>query len=183
MSGTGGGGPVEAIYWVKDTMTQWRIRGKGWLVSADDVEDTKDAQNSGTVTVKAEVGRYMRPKGDHETQNSDWSWKTEVDNHFENLSPGMRGSFKNPPPGQPKANGKAEDEELGQKGGHLEDDAQARKNFRVAIITPEEVERLDLSDPEKAKRWLFTLSKEFGGPGGDENSTPNKEWNEVETWP
>ena len=182
-SGTGGGGPVEAIYWVKDTMTQWRIRGKAWVVAADDVEGGEEAQNSGTVTVKAEVGRYMRPVGDHATKNSEWDWRKEVENHFENLSPSMRGTFKNPPPGHPLSEGKGPGEELGQKGGHLADEELARKNFRVMIITPEEVERTDLSDPEKSKRWIYTLAKEFGGPGGYDESKPNGEWNETETWP
>jgi len=185
-SGTGGGGPVEAVYWVKDTMTQWRIRGKAWVVAADDVEGGDEAQNSGTVTVKAEVGRYMRPVGDHETKNSEWSWKREVENNYENLSPGMRGSFMNPPPGHPVSEGKDTQagEDLGQKGGHLADDDLARKNFRVVIITPEEVERVDLSDPAKARRWIYTLAEEFGGPGGNEGSKSNgTEWNETETWP
>lgn len=185
-SGTGGGGPVEAVYWVKDTMTQWRIRGKAWVVAADDIEGGTDAaQNSGTVTVKAAVGKYMRPVGDHAQKNSDWSWKNEVENHFENLSPSMRGTFKNPPPGQPISQGKDEQagEELGQKAAHLSEDDLARKNFRVVIITPEEVERVDLSDPEKSKRWLYTLAEEFGGPGGSGESKPNREWNETETWP
>ncbi|KAK5944766.1 hypothetical protein PMZ80_001966 [Knufia obscura] len=183
-SGTGGGGPVEAVYWVKDTMTQWRVRGKAWLVAADDVEGgTDEAQNSGTVTVKAQVGRYMRPVGDHATKNSEWSWKNEVENHFENLSPGMRGTFRNPPPGHPLSEGKGEGEELGQKVGHLADDELARKNFRVVIITPEEVERVDLSDPEKSKRWIYTLSQESGGQGGGDESKPSQEWDVTETWP
>lgn len=182
-SGTGGGGPVEAVYWVKDTKTQWRIRGKGWIVGADDVEGGEEAQNSGTVTVKAQVGRYMRPVGDHAEKNADWSWKTEVENFFENLSPGMRGTFKNPPPGQPLSQGADDGESLRQEAGHLSEDAQARKNFRIAIITPEEVERVDLSDPEKSKRWLYTLAEEFGGPGGPEEAKQNREWDVVETWP
>lgn len=182
-SGTGGGGPVEAVYWVKATMTQWRIRGRAWLISADDVEGADEAQNSGTVTVKAQVGRYMRPINDHTTKNSEWSWKTEVENFFENLSPTMRGSFKNPPPGQPVAQGAGEGERLGQKAGSLKDEPLARKNFRLAIITPEEVERVDLSDPEKAKRWIYTLAEEFGGPGGAREGQTTREWNVVETWP
>lgn len=183
-SGSGGGGPVEAVYWVKDTATQWRIQGKAWLVAADDVEGGEEAQNSGTVTVKAQVGRYMRPYGDHDTKNSEWSWKREVENIFENHSPDRRGSFKNPPPGKPTSEGAdGPGEELGQKAGHLSEEELARKNFRVVIITPEVVERVDLSDPAKAKRWIYTLSKEFGGPGGGSESTSNKEWDEVETWP
>jgi pyridoxamine 5'-phosphate oxidase len=183
-SGSGGGGPVEAVYWIKNIRVQWRVRGKCWLVAADDIEGGEEAQNSGTVTVKAQVGRYMRPKGDHETQNKDWSWKREVENQFENLSPVMRGSFKNPPPGKPIAEaGDSSEEKLGQKAGHLEDEDLARKNFRVAIITPEEVEQVDLSDPEKSKRWIWTLSEEAGGPGGNEQGKKVQEWNMVETWP
>ena len=183
-SGSGGGGPVEAVYWIKDIRVQWRIKGKCWLVAADDIEGGSEAQNSGTVTVKAHVGRYMRPNGDHETQNSEWSWKREVDNLFENLSPMMRGTFKNPPPGKPIVEGGDSPEEmLGQKGGHLEDEKLARKNFRVAIITPEEVEQVDLSDPAASKRWVWTLSEEAGGPGGNEQGKTVQEWNVVETWP
>lgn len=183
-SGTGGGGPVEAVYWVKDTMTEWRIRGKAWLVAADDIEGGEKSQNSGTVMVKAHVGRYMRPIGDHATKDSEWNWKTEVENHFENLSPIMRGSFKNPPPGQPISRGaETESEWLGQTAGHLKDEELARKNFRVAIITPEEVERVDLSDPKKARRWVYTLTDESGHPGGGNQGKSNNEWNEVETWP
>ncbi|KPI42344.1 uncharacterized protein AB675_9768 [Cyphellophora attinorum] len=187
-SGTGGGGPVEAVYWIKDIKVQWRIRGKCWLVSADDV-DGSDAQNSGTVTVKAQVGRYMRPAdgvSEEESQRGkgEWSWRTEVNNWFENLSPGMRGSFKNPEPGKPCNEGvKNKGEALGQSAGHLEDEELARKNFRVAIITPEEVEQVDLSDPAAARRWKWTLAEEAGGQGTDSESKSVGEWDMVETWP
>ena len=186
-SGTGGGGPIEAVYWVKDVMTQWRIRGKCWLISADDVEGGTDAaQNSGTVSMKAEVGRYMRRvDGKENDSDEDWTWKREIVNHFENLSPMMRGTFKNPPPGEP-LNDKSKvgkGESLGQKAGNLEEEEIARKHFRVAIITPEEVEAVDLSDPSECKRWIWTLAEETGGPGGGDNARLVGEWNVVETWP
>jgi hypothetical protein len=198
-SGTGGGGPVEAVFWFKHTNTQWRIRGKCWLVAADDIEGgTQEAQNSGTMTVKAQVQRYMRTarsdgsndsdaavdtKTESETKN--WSWRREVENYFENLSPMMRGSFKNPPPGQPLADGRDEEagEALGQQAGHLSDEPLARKNFRVAIITPEQVEAVDLTDPAKATRQIWTLDEGHGGPGGPGPSDSVGEWNRVETWP
>lgn len=186
-SGTGGGGPVEAVFWFKPTNTQWRIRGKCWLVAADDIEGgTQEAQNSGTVTVKAEVQRYMRTReGSNDAEMNKWSWRQEIENYFENLSPLMRGSFKNPPPGQPLSEGRDEQagEALGQKAGHLSDEALARKNFRVAIITPEQVEAVDLTDPTKATRQIWTLDEEHGGPGGPEPSDSIGEWNRVETWP
>ncbi|EXJ80209.1 hypothetical protein A1O1_08351 [Capronia coronata CBS 617.96] len=186
-SGSGGGGPVEAVFWVKETMTQWRIRGKCWLVAAEDVEGGEEAQNSGTVTVKAEVGRYMRVKegSNHAEKEKDWSWKLEVENYFENLSPMMRGTFKNPPPGQPLREGKDDSagEGLGQKAGHLSDEPLARKNFRVCIITPEQVEAVDLTDPANCIRQVWTLAEEAGGPGGPQPSESLGEWNLVQTWP
>ena len=185
-AGTGGGGPVEAVYWIKDIKVQWRIRGKCWLVAADDVEG-EEAQNSGTVTVKAQVGRYMRSAAandDQQSKEGEWSWKTEVENWYENLSPGMRGSFKNPEPGRPIGEGaEHEGEALMQKAGHLSEEDLARKNFRVAIITPEVVEQVDLSEPDKARRWIWTLAEEAGGQGSDADSKPVGEWDMVETWP
>ena len=186
-SGSGGGGPVEAVYWVKDVMIQWRIKGRCWLLAADDVEGGTDAaQNSGIVRMKAEVGRYMRKvDGKKNGSDADWSWKREVVNHFENLIPMMRGLFKNPPPGKPlnDESNVGKGEMLGQKAGHLEDEEVARKHFRIAIITPEEVEALDLSDPSASKRWIWTLAEETDRPGGDNSLRPVGEWNVVETWP
>ncbi|KIX10290.1 uncharacterized protein Z518_01372 [Rhinocladiella mackenziei CBS 650.93] len=186
-SGSGGGGPVEAVYWIKDLRTQWRVRGKCWLVAADDIEDGEEAQNSGSVTVKAEVGRYMRVKkgSEHMEKDKDWSWKLETENYFENLSPMMRGTFKNPPPGRPLSEGRdeKEGEALGQKAGHLSEEKFARKNFRVCIITPEQVEMVDLSDPAHCTRKVWTLVEEAGGPGGPPASDTVGEWNAVETWP
>lgn len=186
-SGSGGGGPVEAVYWIKDTMTQWRIQGKCWLVAADDIEGGEEAQNSGTITVKAEVKRYMRTQAGSEgaDKKDDWSWKREVENYFENLSPMMRGTFKNPPPGQPLSEGKDDGagEGLGQKAGHLADEALARKNFRVCILNPERVEAVDLSDPAKCTRQVWTLAEEAGGHGESQPSESIGEWNMTETWP
>lgn len=172
-AGTGGGGPVEAVYWVKDVMTQWRVKGQCWIIGADDVEHEGegDMQNSGTVTMKAVLQRHMRRTG----EAGEWSWKREVENHFGNLSPSMKGSFKNPPPGQSLENGAGPGEKLGQTAGDLQEENLARKNFRVAVITPEEVEQLDLSDPAHNQRWIWTLT----GNGKDEGA----EWRMAETWP
>jgi len=127
-------------------------------------------------TVKSAVGARMRVV--HEEQKDEWSWAKELTSHFGNLSPGMRGSFKNPPPGT-KVSEVLEDKNLalGQKVDDLEDEA-SRKNFRVAVIIPEEVEQVDLSDPDKARRWKFT----FVGEGKGENGQVG-EWKMEELWP
>ncbi len=88
--GSGGGGPVEAVFWVKGAMTQWRIKGEAYVV-AQDIEGEGE-ESSGTRTVKSKVGERMRVVKEEGKEN--WSWSKELTAHFGNLSPGMRGSFK-----------------------------------------------------------------------------------------
>lgn len=176
--GSGGGGPVECVFWAKEVMTQWRFKGMAYVVGPD--IEGEDEENSGSFMVKGKVGERMRVV--EEGGKKDWSWKKEVTGHFGNLSPGMRGSFKNPAPGTPV--GKPLENkglELGLKIDNLED-AGARKNFRVVIISPDEVEQVDLSEPDKARRWKFT----YVGPDSEQDSQEGEvigEWRKEELWP
>lgn len=54
----------------------------------------------------------------------------------------------------------------------------ARRNFRVVVIHPTEVESLDLTDPENGKRvkWNLTLK---AGP----KTRSQWRWEEKELWP
>ncbi|KAJ8611709.1 hypothetical protein MRB53_037820 [Persea americana] len=68
------------------------------------------------------------------------------------------GSFKQPPPGQPKSKPYNDKEEkMGEKVTGL-DDKIARENFRVVIIRPQLVEMCDISDPSKARREVYTYN-------------------------
>jgi len=67
---------------------------------------------------------------------------------------------------------------LGQKVDDLDDEI-ARSHFRVVIIKPNEVEQLDLTDPEKARRWRFT----YVGSGERNDSSAHGEWKTEELWP
>ena len=93
------------------------------------------------------------------------------------------GSFKAPPPGRPITEPyDSKHLALGTKVDDL-DDPVARQNFRVGIIRPASVEQLDLSDPEKARRWLYTYveDKDDGknrGIGAGAGS-----WTVEERWP
>jgi pyridoxamine 5'-phosphate oxidase len=170
--GSGGGGPVEAVFWIKDVMTQWRIRGEAYVVGPDIEEE--GGGTSGVRVTKHKIGERMRVVKEEGKQ--DWSWDKEVTAHFGNLSPGMRGSFKNPVPGSPVSIPPQEKElALGQKVDDLQDEI-ARKNFRVCIIRPEEVEQVDLSEPDKARRWKYT----FVGSDGEDAIG---EWKTEELWP
>nr|POE66653.1 hypothetical protein CFP56_72076 [Quercus suber] len=170
VQGSGGGGPCEAVWWVKteDRMRQWRVKGEAFIVGPDiEGQQQDEGESSGVRTVKSEIGARMRVV--EEAGKGEWSWAKELTAHFGNLSPGMRGSFKAPPPGMPK--GQPYDEQNLQLGAKVEDnvDEVARKHFRVVIIKPEEVESLDLKDPASAKRMVY----KFDGT----------EWSETETWP
>lgn len=173
--GSGGGGPVEAVFWVKDVMTQWRIRGEAYVV-AQDIEGDGGG-SSGVRAVKHKIGERMRVVKEEGKQ--EWSWSKEITAHFGNLSPGMRGSFKNPVPGSPVSIPPADKElGLGQQVTDLNDEV-ARRNFRVCIIKPDEVEQVDLTVPDKARRWKYTYVGPTGGHTGDEIG----EWKKEELWP
>lgn len=90
MQGSGGGGPVEAVWWIKETMTQWRMKGEAFVVGEDiEGQGEQTKESSGVRTVKSELGRRMRIVD--EGKQGDWSWANEVTGHFGNLSPSMRG--------------------------------------------------------------------------------------------
>jgi pyridoxamine 5'-phosphate oxidase len=89
IQGSGGGGPVEAVWWAEETGTQWRITGKAYVV-ADDIEG--DEESSGVRTVKSEVGKRMRIL-DESVDKEEWSWQKELTGFFGNQSPGIKGAF------------------------------------------------------------------------------------------
>lgn len=167
--GSGGGGPVEAAFWIKEKGTQWRISGTAYVIAEDIEGEDGGQQSSGVRTVKSEIGARMQLVS---KEGQEWSWATELTAHFGNVSPGMRGTWRNPPPGTPVAEGGKEGEKLGQKVTDLHDPI-ARSNFRVVIIKPDEVEQLDLSDPATARRWKYTFVVEDG----------KGSWRTEELWP
>jgi len=169
--GSGGGGPCEAVWWIKgDTMVQWRLKGEAFIVGPDiEGESDQSKESSGVRTVKSELGSRMRVVKEEGKEN--WSWKTEVTGHFGNLSPGMRGTFKAPPPGLPVD--KPFDDSKYQLGEKVEelDNAAARENFRIVVIKPEEMESVDLSDPTKSRRQVYKYDEQTG------------KWSHQECWP
>lgn len=175
-TGSGGGGPVEAMWWAVPTQTQWRIRGHAWVLAPGDV----GGDSTGAKEVREALKRRMRKTAGEE---SEWDWERELVGHFGNLSPGMRGSFKNPSPGTPRANKPGEGEGLGQKvGDELLEDEVARKNFRVVVIVPDEVDLVNLSDPADQRRWLYTYVG-AGATATKAGGVVEGDWEKVELWP
>ncbi|KAL7269470.1 hypothetical protein RUND412_007865 [Rhizina undulata] len=193
-----GGGPVEACFWIAgDTTTgekiqnQWRIRGKCYLLAEEDVDSASE------ITSILQKRMLLKDPADEE-KKKDWSWKKEVQAHFGNLAPAMRGSFANPPPGAPldvpleslpdEKTGAVEGVRLvkGRKVPNedvLREDgvaAVARRSFRVGVIVPEVVERVDLlEDDGRARRWVWWWTGDLAGKGKDAVAG----WKGTETWP
>jgi len=84
---SGGGGPVEAVWWIKDNdiMTQWRVKGTAFVIASD----IDSVAHSGVRIVKTEIGKRMRVVD--EDRKSEWSWEREMVGHFGNVTPGIRG--------------------------------------------------------------------------------------------
>ncbi|TDZ28431.1 hypothetical protein C8035_v007493 [Colletotrichum spinosum] len=184
---SGGGAPVEACFWTPSKV-QWRVRGTAYIIGPD-------IASSSAASVRERLQSHMRPvpPSESETRRRDlddavrhnvvsgskgdgdgdsWSFERELTAHFGNLSPGMRGSFRNPEPGTPRAADGPPDEDhrLGQKVTDLHDEI-ARQNFRVVAVVPTEVDQTDLSDAEDPRRWLYRF---VGAEAG---------WEKTELWP
>ncbi|KAG7143331.1 hypothetical protein HYQ45_000413 [Verticillium longisporum] len=120
------GHPVEAVFWAREPATQWRVRGVAYVLPRD-----ADADAALTARLLREMRRTGEGEGEGDARG--WSFSREVTAHFGNLSPG---------------------EGLGQVVTDLEDEV-ARANFRVVVVVPDEVDRVDLSDPKRGRRWLY----------------------------
>jgi pyridoxamine 5'-phosphate oxidase len=166
-SESGGGGPVEAMFWVEETGTQWRFRGTAWVIGRDIDEDAGKP-------VRDKVLARMRAL---DSAKGDWSFGRELAAQFGNLSPGMRGSFRQPPSGASRSIPPEEGYGLGQKVDTIDDEI-ARKHFRVVIILPTQVDRVDLSDGAKPWRRLYSYKT-----GQAQEVTEAGSWEVEELWP
>ncbi|KAL2370987.1 hypothetical protein RJ035_006390 [Blastomyces gilchristii] len=141
-----GGGPIEAVFWVKDAMTQWRIKGRSFIIGSD-------SRDAGELKSRENIRQWVRRReGSADDDVKRWTWEKEITANFANLSPTMR----------------------------------ARANFRVVVIVPEEVESVDLTSPENAKRMRWTLTRQIEkaedcGEAGD--GCNQGTWEVTELWP
>ncbi|KAF8421164.1 pyridoxamine 5'-phosphate oxidase-domain-containing protein [Tirmania nivea] len=153
---TGGGAWVEACFWVKEPLvqTQWRIGGRCYLLA---LEDIKNVNLPYVKEVRRRIEERVRTPKDAE---GGICYHEEILAHFSNLSPGLRASF---------AGGEGENVEDVRRG------ELARKHFRVGVIIPERVDRVDLRERGGAgRRWVYILE----GHGKED-----KRWVEREVWP
>ncbi|KAK6333530.1 hypothetical protein TWF718_011338 [Orbilia javanica] len=171
---------VEACFWVPSDGNpmigkQWRIRGKCFVLP----RDLEVADKAVGETKEWLVERLSKEGGG---DGSDFDFAKEYKAHFGNLSPVLRGSFRNPLPGAPKELGNGGLTPKSPIGDDQLDEEVALSHFRITVIEPTRVEYLDLegrtktiwvqvgSDAEKNEKL-----ENFGKVEGD--------WREVEVWP
>ncbi|KAI1913746.1 hypothetical protein LOZ53_002958 [Ophidiomyces ophidiicola] len=165
------GADVEAVFWIKPSSTQWRVKGKAFVIGGDPKDEVEQR-------ARREIQKGMRqqyPSSEESIQA--WSWEKEITAQFANLNPLMRGSFRNPPPGTIRSTPDSDYHQklkLGQKVDSPWDEV-ARSNFRVVVIKPEDVEMVDLTAPDAALRvrWKLTDGLDDRGTG----------WKREDLWP
>ena len=193
------GHAIEATFWLEDLMTQWRVKGQAVVIgSCFGGEESEEEEQS-----RKAIGEYLRTKVCN-ADVAQWTWENAVTKYFANHSPAMRGmsssvsgyhiwmnlhselrrmleltiegSFRNPPPGQPRSQAPSHPSlSLGQRVTDLYDPV-ARANFRVVSIIADEVERLDLSNQDDIQRekWTYIETSEGGSTG---------RWEQMDLWP
>lgn len=79
------GGEVEAMFWVKDVMTQWRVKGRAFIVGGE-------GGNKLELANRERIWAWMRARHSASRDSAkSWNWEKEVTAHFANMSPIMRG--------------------------------------------------------------------------------------------
>jgi pyridoxamine 5'-phosphate oxidase len=88
-------GAIEVVFWVKELMAQWRLRGKAFVIG-------DDANKSAERESRSEIAKALRRKPNHsddsEASAENWTWEKEVTAYFANHSPIMRGMHTMPAP-------------------------------------------------------------------------------------
>lgn len=79
---------VEAIFWLKDLMTQWRVKGKAFSIG-----DPRGEEFQGEKGSREAIGSSLRVKDDYNGSVEEWTWDRAVTKYFANHSPLARGKL------------------------------------------------------------------------------------------
>lgn len=79
------GHAVEAVFWLKDLMTQWRIKGTAYAIGDPQGELACHERNS-----RQKITKGLRLTSNHGNV-SKWTWEKAVTKYFANHSPVARG--------------------------------------------------------------------------------------------
>ncbi|KAK2880060.1 hypothetical protein FQN49_000607 [Arthroderma sp. PD_2] len=173
------GGPVECLFWSPEACAQWRLKGKAYIIGGDSLDPME-------LKAREEVQKSMRLRGEtavdrHPELDRPWSWETEITTHLANLSPSMRGTFRQDLPGAPKS-GPAPIPPEPLAGEEILHDPTARKNFRVVVIKPEEVEYIHDEGPGHSRNERFRWELVSSDSSSTTTTDGRWHWREEELW-
>lgn len=80
------GHAIEAIFWLKELMTQWRVKGKAFAIG-----DPRGEEGEEEKTSRREIEKGLRVKDNADGDVGQWTWDKAVAKYFANHSPIMRG--------------------------------------------------------------------------------------------
>lgn len=85
------GNHIEAMFWLKEVMVQWRIKGKAYSIGNPDPGSEREAG------LRPKLFEALRVKEDYRgglSGDADkWTWEKAVTKYFANHSPVMRGKL------------------------------------------------------------------------------------------
>jgi len=131
----GTGGVYEVCWWHAGTNQQIRFSGVAHLLRRNAKIEFPEARLKKYISVQGEGG---------------WSWEAERERMWRSHKPGLRGSFRNPPPGSPldSENKKKKLKAVELDGDDDGPDAQeAKERFSLVVLEITELEILDLDPP------------------------------------
>jgi len=129
------GGVYEVAWWHAGTNQQIRFSGTAHLFR----------RNAKVEFPKDRLKQYISVQG-----NGEWSWEAERERMWKAHKPGLRGSFRNPPPGSPLDSEEKRDRlKVVELDG--DDDGpearEAKERFSLVVLEVTELEILDLDPP------------------------------------
>ena len=77
-------GAIEVAFWVKEAMSQWRIRGRAFVIG-DDAEEKHEQE------ARREILKGLRRRKQNVDDEKQWTWEKEVTTYFANHTPFLRG--------------------------------------------------------------------------------------------
>ena len=80
------GHAIEAMFWLKDLMVQWRVKGRAFAIGDPKGEDNEEERVS-----RKQISSRLRTKGNAGGDPKKWTWEKTVTEYFANHSPVMRG--------------------------------------------------------------------------------------------
>ena len=131
-------GVFEVCWWHAGTNQQIRFNGTAHLYRPNAVVEFPETH----------LKRYIKTDGE-------WMWEKERTRLWKSHKPGMRGSFRNPPPGSPLDAEKKKKLQMVELGADDDgpDAREAKERFSLVVLEVTDLEILDLDPPPVLHRF------------------------------